>query len=234
MWLVTGASRGLGRAIAARLLRRGHEVLAIARDAARLAELAAASDRDGTGALRTLALDLADPAAIAPALQEALHGVEHVHGLVNNAGFAALGPFAEQSEAQALQTLQVNLMAAVQVTHAVIGRLLAQRSGHVINIASDLARRPAADLATYVAAKHGLAGFSHSLLREVKDSGVKVSLVNPGIIDTDFAGGSPGSRAPEWSLRPDALADLVLAVIEQPGFQLVDELSVHPLQQGEY
>jgi short-subunit dehydrogenase len=86
-------------------------------------------------------------------------------------------------------------------------------------------------MAPYVAAKHGLAGFSHSLLREVRASGIKVSLINPGIIDTDFGGGTEGSRDPAASLRPEELARLIIQVIDQPGSTLVDELSVHPLGQ---
>jgi short-subunit dehydrogenase len=86
-------------------------------------------------------------------------------------------------------------------------------------------------MAVYAASKHGLAGFSHSLLREVKGAGIKVSLINPGIIDTDFGGAAEGSRDASWSLRPAQLADLIVQVIEQPGSTLVDELTVHPLGQ---
>jgi short-subunit dehydrogenase len=88
-----------------------------------------------------------------------------------------------------------------------------------------------ANMAVYAAAKHGLTGFSHSLLREVKSLGIKVSLINPGIVDTDFGGVAQGSRDPSWSLKPDDLARLITQVIEQPGNTLVDELSVHPLGQ---
>jgi short-subunit dehydrogenase len=86
-------------------------------------------------------------------------------------------------------------------------------------------------MTAYVASKHGLTGFSHSLLREVKGAGIKVSLINPGIIDTDFGGGTEGTRDQAGSLQPADLARLILQVIEQPGSTLVDELSVHPLGQ---
>jgi short-subunit dehydrogenase len=108
---------------------------------------------------------------------------------------------------------------------------LAQGSGHIVNVGSDLARRPLANMAVYAAAKHGLAGFSHSLLREVKQAGVKVSLVNSGIVDTDFGGAAEGSRDAHWSLQPADLAQLIVQLIEQPGNVVVDELSVHPLGQ---
>jgi short-subunit dehydrogenase len=90
----------------------------------------------------------------------------------------------------------------------------------------------------YAASKHGLAGFSHSLLREVKGQGVKVTLVNPGIIDTDFGAKDgetlEGTRGAEWSLRPAQLAALIVQMIEQPGNVLVDELTVHPLGQDSF
>jgi short-subunit dehydrogenase len=233
-WIVTGASRGLGRHLALQLAERGHTVLAIARDGARLQALAASVP---AGRITPLELDLADASAIAPTMARALQSLPRVSGLVNNAGIGEYKPLVEHSEAESLAIIQVNFAAAVQLCHAVLPRLLAQNSGHIVNVGSDLGRRPLAKMAVYSATKHALAGFSHSLLREVKDAGVKLSLVNPGIIDTDFGGGGEtleGSRGENWSLRPQHLAALIVQLIEQPGSMVVDELTVHPLQQGEY
>jgi short-subunit dehydrogenase len=233
-WIVTGASRGLGRHLAQQLAERGHAVLAIARDAARLNSLAAAHP----GRITPLPLDLADAASVAPAMARALEALPRIDGLVNNAGFGAYKPFVEHTESESLALVQVNFTAAVQMCHAVLPRLLQQRRGHIVHIASDLARRPLANMAVYAAAKHALAGFSHSLLREVKAHGVKVSLVNPGIIDTDFGAADgqtlEGSRGAEGSLRPAQLAALIVQMVEQPGSMLVDELTVHPLGQAEF
>ncbi|HET7772590.1 MAG TPA: SDR family NAD(P)-dependent oxidoreductase [Burkholderiaceae bacterium] len=226
-WLITGASRGLGRHLALQLAQRGHRVLACARDAERLQTLAAESG----GAVVPVVVDLADAAQIGPRLSAAIAGEAHLSGVVNNAGFGVYKPFLEHSEAESIQLVQVNLTAAIQVCHAVLPRLLAQGRGHIVNVGSDLARRPLANMAVYAAAKHGLAGFSHSLLREVKAAGVKVSLVNSGIVDTDFGGAAEGSRDAHWSLRPAQLAQLIVQLIEQPGNVVVDELSVHPLGQ---
>jgi short-subunit dehydrogenase len=233
-WIVTGASRGLGRHLVQQLAARGRPVLAIARDSGRLQRLA----EEHPGLVVPLVLDLADAGAIAPTMARALATLPTIEGLVNNAGFGAYKPFVEYSEAEALAVVQVNFTAAIQMCHAVLPRMLAQGRGHIVNIASDLARRPLANMAVYSAAKHGLAGFSHSLLREVKARGVRVSLVNPGIIDTDFGAAEgqtlEGSKGADWSLRPAQLASLIVSLTEQPGSMLVDEISVHPLGQGDF
>jgi 3-oxoacyl-[acyl-carrier protein] reductase len=226
-WLVTGASRGLGRQLALQLAERGCEVLACARDASSLAEVAA----HPSGRIRALPLDLGDVATLTSALHAALADVERLDGVINNAGIGSYKPFADHAQAELLAILQVNLGAVMQICHAVLPRMRAQRAGHIVNIGSDLARRPLANMAAYVASKHGLAGFSHSLLREVKDEGIKVSLINPGIIDTGFGGGHEGSRDPAASLHPAALARLILDAVLQPGSVVVDELTVHPAGQ---
>jgi short-subunit dehydrogenase len=226
-WLITGASRGLGRHLVTTFAELGQPVLAVARDAERLHALAAAHP----GRVTPLALDLADAQQLSERLPPALAALPHLSGVIHNAGIGRYAPLLEHSQAESLAILQVNIGAVVQITHAVLPRLVQQKSGHLIHIGSDLARRPLANMAVYVASKHALAGFAHSLLREVKGQGIKVSLVNPGIIDTDFGGRAEGSGEESWSLRPAQLAQLVWQVATQPGSMVVDELTVHPLGQ---
>jgi len=225
-WLITGASRGLGRHLALAMAARGHRVLAAARDSAKLNELVQQDAR-----IQALPLDLADAPSVVPVVQAAIGDLATLSGVINNAGIGMYKAFAEHGESELLDILQVNLGAVMQICHAVLPKLLSQGHGHIVNIGSDLARRPLANMAAYTASKHGLAGFSHSLLREVKSAGIKVSLINPGIIDTDFGGAAEGSRDASWSLRPAQLAQLIVQVIEQPGSMLIDELTVHPLGQ---
>jgi short-subunit dehydrogenase len=144
-------------------------------------------------------------------------------------------PFLQHSETELLAIVQVNLIAAIQVCHALLPRLLQQGTGHVINIGSDLGRRPLANMAAYAASKHGLTGFSHSLLREVKAAGVRVSLVNTGMLDTGFGGAVESSDGDAAALlQPAAVAELIIGLIQQPPHVVVDELSVHPLGQAEF
>jgi short-subunit dehydrogenase len=235
-WLVTGASRGLGAALVMELTSRGHTVIAIAREPAGLAALQA---RAGQERVIPCALDLANVAQIGATLAAVLAPYSHLSGLINNAGIGFYRPFLEHSESELINIINVNLTAAMLCSYAVLPRLLAARSGHIVNIASDLGRRPLAKMAPYVASKHGLNGFSHSLLREVKGAGVRVSLVNPGMIDTGFGGDAnaqngAGQRDEASHLKVDALAKLIVDLTEQPGHLLIDELNVHPLHQQDF
>lgn len=227
-WLVTGASRGLGRQLVLQLAERGDRVIAVARDTERLRALAAhcAPDR-----VLPLPLDLADARAIRPALDAAIGAAGGIDGAINNAGIGVYKPFAEHHEDELLRILQVNLGAVMQVCHVVLPQLIARGGGQIVNIGSDLARRPLANMAAYAASKHGLLGFSLSLLREAKAHGIRVSLVNPGIIDTGFGGGSEGGHDPRASLRPAELARQVLAILDAPAGMVIDEITLHPLGQ---
>lgn len=230
LWLVTGASRGLGRSIALGLARRGRRVLAVARDPRALATLQTEAD----GAILPCPLDLADPASLGRGLAAIVDAHGPFDGVVNNAGIGSYRPFLEHNEKELLEVLQVNLGAVMQICHALLPGMLARERGHIVNIGSDLGRRPLARMAPYVASKHGLAGFSHTLLREFKASGIRVSLIQPGLIDTGFGGRSPGDIDPAQCLAPDDLAKIVLELIDSPSSLVIDELTVHPLGQANF
>ncbi len=95
-------------------------------------------------------------------------------------------------------------------------------------MASDVGRRAIPNMAAYVAAKHGVVGFSGALLREVRDRGVKVTVLLPGIIDTYFGGSEEGSRDPAWSMQPADVAAFIHTVLTQPPGLLLDEVTLHP------
>ena len=116
-------------------------------------------------------------------------------------------------------------------SYAVLPQMIKRQSGQIINIASDVSVRPQPNMAVYSASKFALRGFSLSLLREVKDQGIKVSLLNPGIIDTHFNNNVPGSADPKHALQPDAVAETIYQMMTQPQFQLIDELTLHPQSQ---
>lgn len=224
--LVSGASKGLGRQLAFQLADRGASLVLIARDRQRLEEVAAQVRERGVGC-EALVCDLSNTDEIA----ETCTGLVANGGvdiLINNAGLGFYKPFLEHSLKEHDRILDVNLRGLIHLTQWLLPPMLERGSGQVLNVASDLAFTPIAKMAVYAASKFAVRGFTLSLAREVKDKGVKVSLINPGIIDTGFNSGEEGGKPASGALRPADLAALIVGVLEQPGYQMIDELTVHP------
>jgi 3-oxoacyl-[acyl-carrier protein] reductase len=220
--IVTGASRGLGLAIARSFLARGLGVVLTSRS--RPPELAE----------HWIEADVADAASVSALFAEAKERVGSIDVLVNNAGIGTAEPFAEIAEETIRRTIDVNLLGPMLCTRAALPDMLAGGRGLIVNIGSDLSRRFNPNMAVYTATKFGLLGFSGSLLREVKDAGVKVTAVLPGVIDTAFGGfAEEGSRGLEDGLPAAELAEMIAALLDQPDNVVVDEITVHPTgQQG--
>ncbi|MEV4805781.1 oxidoreductase [Nonomuraea sp. NPDC049421] len=186
-WLITGSSRGFGRALAEAALERGDHVLATARDPRRLDDLV---QRYGDRA-RTFALDVTDAAAARAAVQEAVTAFGRLDVVVNNAGYANSSPIEETPEDDFRAQVETNFYGVVNVTKAALPVLRAQRSGHFIQFSSIGGRVGGSPgLAAYQSAKFAVEGFSEVLSNEVKPFGVKVTIVEPGAFRTDWAGSS--------------------------------------------
>lgn len=220
--LVTGASRGIGRAIAERLAREGFEVIAAARSRAELDEVVAAIVADG-GRARAVVLDVADPQAVAAALTGA-----EVDVLVNNAGIGILKPFMQLTAADWQRTLDVNVNALYHVTHAVLPGMIERRSGHVCTIGSIAGRGAFVGGACYAATKAFVTSWSESLMLEVRDHGVKVSVVMPGSVTSHFNDHVP-SDEDAWKLSASDVADTVAYVVTTPPNVLVHRAEVRTL-----
>jgi 3-oxoacyl-[acyl-carrier protein] reductase len=217
--VVTGASRGIGRAIAQRLARDYH-VVATARSREDLEGLASSIAADG-GTCTPLALDLRDGAAVA----QALGGIE-ADVLVNNAGVMTKKPLLELSPAEWHEMVDVNLNALYHTTRAVLPAMTARGSGHVVIIGSITGRSAFAGGTAYAATKHAVMGFSESLLFEVRESGVKVSVIMPGSVATDMA----GADAAAWMLTAADVATAVAQVLDTPPAVLVHRLEIRALK----
>lgn len=225
--LITGASRGLGRALAHAFHRRGDKVSLLARNGAELTTL---QHELGSGSA-AYAGDIREASTRTHALKEFEDQFGPVDVLVNNAGIGSYRSFLECDPADLAAQVEVNLTSLILLTHAVAQKMVARRSGVIVNVASDLARKPLAKMAVYTGTKHGLAGFSTSLSRELKEHGVKVILANPGIINTHFGGQTPKATEESWQLKPEEVADAIVFVASQPANVLIDELTIHPLGQ---
>jgi short-subunit dehydrogenase len=229
--LVTGASRGLGAAIASELARRGYGVVIAARSEGELHRAAAELQVRHAARIDWLTVDLAKPDAAAGFADTVSQRFGPIDVLINNAGIGAYKPLVDWTPREVIDSVNVNLLAPMLLARALLPSMIARRKGMIVNVASDLARRHLANMAPYVAGKFGLLGFSGSLLREVKSHGVKVTSVLPGIIDTAFNEGLAGSKDETWALRPALLAERIAELLELPAHVVIDELTIHPMQQ---
>ncbi len=195
-WLITGSSRGLGRALTEASLAAGHRAVATARDPAALADLV---KRHGD-AVRPAALDVTDPQAAARAVALAVEAFGGLDVVVNNAGYGDIGSVEDTSLEDFRRQIDANLFGTIIVTKAAIPVLREQRSGHFIQLSSVGGRRGAPGRAAYSAAKWAVEGFSEVLAQEMALVGVKVTIVEPGGFRTDFAGASTTLNAgrPEY------------------------------------
>jgi len=188
---VTGASRGIGRAIAVELARRGSHVLLAARDAAAL-EATAALCREAGGKADAVALDLADAASVKSGMEAALKiSGGRLDHLVNNAGVTGDGLLLRMKRGEWDRVLLTNLTGAFETTRLALPSMIKARSGRIVNVTSIVALMGNPGQANYCAAKAGLIGMTKSLAREVASRAITVNAVAPGLIDTDMTKNLP-------------------------------------------
>lgn len=240
VWLITGCSSGLGRALAGRALAQGHRVVATARQPAALADLAASYP----GSCRPLALDVTSPGQVATVVTQAAEAFGRLDVVVNNAGYGLVGALEEFSEEQILRNFETNFLGALRVIRAALPVLRAQGRGHFVNISAAAAISNYAGFSVYGATKCALEAVSESLAAEVRPLGLRVTIVQPGPFRTDFiarslepaAGSIPAYEPTSGKFRrflaamdgkqpgdPARAADAIIAAVaaEQPPLRLV-------------
>ena len=224
--LVTGASRGIGAAVARQLASSGARVALLARSAEALSALV---QEIGGGAV-ALVCDVRDTGALRRALDslpERLGGAPGI--VVNNAGAFFVAPARDTSVDAFAETLAVNLTAPFAVVRALLPAMAASREGHVVTIGSIADRMAFPGNAAYAASKYGLRALHEVLRSELKASGVRVSLVSPGPVDTNLwnaidVDGQPGSTPRSEMLSAESVAEAVHWVVTAPAGVNVDEL----------
>jgi 3-oxoacyl-[acyl-carrier protein] reductase len=187
--VVTGASRGLGLAIAERLARDGFRVVAVARrNSEALAATTATLAGCSPGAMTFCPLDLSDVAAIPTFVRELRGRFGPIYGLVNNAGLGTTGLLATMPDVEIEALIRLNTLSPILLSKYIVRGMMAQGRGRVINISSIVASTGFNALAVYAATKASLVGFTKSLAREVGRVGVTVNAIAPGFIDTEMTG----------------------------------------------
>jgi 3-oxoacyl-[acyl-carrier protein] reductase len=216
--VVTGASRGIGRAIAKRLAA-DYDIVAAARSADQLAVLSREIAAEG-GSCRSVPIDITDPKAV-----EASLGRIDAQVLVNNAGMGVLKPLLELTREQWTRMVDLNFNTLFDVTRAVVPAMVARRSGHVVVIGSIAGRSPSVGGTCYAATKAAANSFAESLMLELREFGVKVSVVNPGSVSTSFSERDNSS----WALAASDVADAIASILATPPSVLVHRVEIRTL-----
>jgi 3-oxoacyl-[acyl-carrier protein] reductase len=217
--LITGASRGIGRAIALRLAPRW-DIIALARTAPELDTLVAEARGKG-GTCEPVVIDVTDGRAV----RNALEGRD-VEVVVNNAGVGVMKPFVDLTPEEWQSMMDVNLNSVYHVTHALLPGMLRRGRGHVVIIGSISGKSGFAGGTAYAATKFAVNGFAESLMLEVRHAGVKVSVVMPGSVATSF---SRTGRDQSWKLMAEDVAASVEFLLDAPQRMLVDRIEMRPL-----
>jgi NAD(P)-dependent dehydrogenase (short-subunit alcohol dehydrogenase family) len=186
VWLITGSSRGLGRDLAQAVLAAGHRLVATARKPQDLGDLVARYPERA----RAVALDVTDPAAARAAVEVATSAFGRLDVVVNNAGYANVSSIEDMAADDFRAQIETDFFGVVNVTRAALPVFRAQRDGHVIQISSIGGRIASPGLGAYQSAKWAVGGFSEILAKEVGPLGIRVTVVEPGGMRTDWAGSS--------------------------------------------
>ena len=226
--LVTGATAGIGRAIASALGREGYRVGVIARTTAKVDQTVAELERRGVTAAGAAA-DVGDPTQVSIAVDRIVGRLGPVHTLVNNAGVGYLKPLVELSLEEWDRTMSTNLRSLYLVTRSVLPGMLERRDGAVVNIASLAGRNPLIGGTAYAASKHAVLGFSKSLMLEVRKQGVRVIAICPGSVETGFGADRTVPRVSQSGLLlPEDVAQAVVNALKLPANALMSEIDLRP------
>ncbi|HEY6443060.1 MAG TPA: SDR family NAD(P)-dependent oxidoreductase [Candidatus Acidoferrales bacterium] len=225
--LVTGASRGIGRAIAQTLGRMGAMLSLCARDTQKLQSVRHDLEAEGARVL-ALSADVSRPEDIKSLVQTTERSLGSIEILVNNAGIGHFAPIQESSEEDWDATLDTNLKAVFLLSKAVAPGMISRRSGHIINIASLAGKNAFAGGSIYCASKWGLLGLTQCAAEDLRPYGIRVSAVCPGSVATDF---SPHSgKDPGKMLQPEDVAHAVEMILTQAQQSFISEVLLRPTQ----
>jgi 3-oxoacyl-[acyl-carrier protein] reductase len=234
--IVTGASRGIGLAIAEAMVAQGIHVVGAARTSehvehaiSRVAEGAGSRERGGkhAGTFDVRVVDVREHAAVERFVNQVVAAFKGLDILVNNAGVGAFGEVAAQPVEEWHQTIETNLTGVFNCCHAAIPCLRRRGGGWIVNISSLASKNPFPGAAAYCASKAGLNAFSEALMQEVRYDGIRVSYVLPGSVRTEFGGthSGPGS---EWKLAPEDVASAVIGVLLHDPRSLPSRIEIRP------
>jgi NAD(P)-dependent dehydrogenase (short-subunit alcohol dehydrogenase family) len=225
--LVTGAGRGIGRAVAVAFAKEGADVVLAARSSHELAAVAREVEAAGRRAL-AVPTDVRQEPAVAAMVRRAVAELQRVDVLVHAAGVAAFGPVADAKPEDWDQTMAVNLRGAYLCARAVLPVMVAKHRGTIINVGSMVTSRTLAGSASYTASKYGLLGFSRVLAEEMRPHGVRVGVLSAGAVDTPLWDAIPSPPDRARMLRPEQVGDAAVFMASLAPNGTLEELTLLP------
>jgi 3-oxoacyl-[acyl-carrier protein] reductase len=225
--IVTGASKGIGLAIAQSLYEDGAHVLICARKQEAVDQAVGLIQQTAGGRIYGVAADVSKIQDVEKMFQEADKQLGGLDILVNNAGFGTFRPTAELSVQDWDRLIATNLSGAFYCSKAGLARFKTSGGGHIINLSSLAGKNPFAGGAAYNASKFGLNGFSEAMMLDHRADNVRVSYVMPGSVDTEFAG-HPLKEKSSWKIAPEDIAEIVMGILKMPVRTLISRVEVRP------
>jgi len=234
---ITGASSGIGEATALACAKEGAKVALGARRMDRIEQLAARINDDGGQAV-AIETDVADEASARAFVEGARDQLGGLHGLVNNAGVMLLGPVEGADTGQWRQMIEVNCLGLLYCTHAAIPVMREEGAGHIVNLSSVAGRMASLGSAVYNMTKWGVGGFSEGLRQEVLHANIRVTIIEPGYVETELQGHNEGNpivmeamqkmREQIDPLQASDIADAITHALTRPQHVAINEVLIRP------
>ncbi len=228
--IITGASRGIGKAIAFHLARKGMK-LAIIGSSSDIHESSEELKRQGFVNVIPFQIDVANEHQMNEMVQKTIAVFGRVDILVNNAGIGFFKLVEDTTVEDWKKIFEVNVQGVFVGTKAVLSHMKENKSGTVITISSDVGRYTIANGSAYTSTKYAVQGFSGSLAQEVREYGIRVGTINPGMVDSYFNSSIQGVKEKTDWLKGEDIAEAVAYMSSAPKHMVVDEIVLHPLVQ---
>ena len=220
--IVTGASKGIGRATVEALLARGAAVAGWARSA---------PDNLAHDRFQFIECDVRDEHSITEAFTNTQRELgPDIHVLVNNAGLGIMGEVDGFKTEDWKTMFDTNVLGTFLCTRAVLPQMKQQQQGHIVNVASLAGTTGTAGMAGYCATKFAVRGFSDSLFKEVRPAGIRVTCIMPGSVETNFNGKEPGATPDPHKMTAKSIAEAIVHAIEAPDTTMISEMQLRPAQ----
>ncbi|MFE8696217.1 SDR family oxidoreductase [Cytobacillus sp. FJAT-53684] len=229
--IVTGASRGIGKEIAAKLAELGMK-LAIVGSSADIHETAKELKKSGFEDVLAIQADVSSEGQVQSMIEKTLQQYKQVDLLVNNAGLGLFKSIEDTTFDDWKRLFEVNVQGVFLGVKSVLPHMKERKSGTIITISSDVARYTIPNGSAYTATKYAVQGFIGSIAQEVREYGIKVGTINPGMVDTYIAGSQQGLEEKKDWLQVEDVANAVVYMASAPKHMLIDEIILHPFVQN--